>query len=132
MIRCNGILAGYARLRAAVREGCKRLSRVPHDAASPFLPECGVLIWMMSVWIFSEICGTLFRGGSNTMWREVHASFSGRGRLFLGGCGDSFGCAGYLLRGEGSMRFHPKRRESTDHKPGPSMASAIQEVAARR
>jgi hypothetical protein len=29
-----------------------------------------------------------------------------------------------ILRGEGSTRFHPNSRASTDHKPGPSMARA--------
>jgi hypothetical protein len=29
-----------------------------------------------------------------------------------------------ILRGEGSTRFHPNRRASTDHRPGPNMARA--------
>lgn len=87
---------------------------------------------MMQVWNVFEICGTLFRGESRTSWRQVDASFRRRGRLFLCKYPDSFGCAGYLLRGEGSMRFHPKRRASTDHSPGPSMARAAQEAANRR
>jgi hypothetical protein len=40
--------------------------------------------------------------------------------------------ANYLLRCVGSMRFHPKRRASTDHSPGPNIASAAASVATMR
>lgn len=36
------------------------------------------------------------------------------------------------MRGRTSTRFHPKRRASTDHKPGPNIARAPQIVARRR
>ena len=36
---------------------------------------------------------------------------------------------GLLLRGGASTRFHPNRRASTDHKPGPNIATAALMVA---
>jgi len=36
------------------------------------------------------------------------------------------------LRGGASTRFHPKRRASTDHKPGPSIATAAPTVPSKR
>jgi hypothetical protein len=39
---------------------------------------------------------------------------------------------GLLPRGEGSMRFHPKSRASTDQRPGPNIARAPPMVPASR
>jgi hypothetical protein len=36
-----------------------------------------------------------------------------------------------ILRGEGCTRFHPNRRASTDHRPGPNMARAQPMVPSR-
>lgn len=36
-----------------------------------------------------------------------------------------------IYRSWGSMRFHPKRRASTDHAPGPIIAKAAARVAAK-
>lgn len=75
----------------------------------------------------------------NSASRGITPFMEARGHLFskilklvFKGLLGSFGCAGYLFRGEDSMRFHPKRRASTDHKPGPNIARAAQEVATRR
>ena len=37
-----------------------------------------------------------------------------------------------ILRGEGSTRFHPNRRASTDHRPGPNMARELPMVPSKR
>ena len=51
----------------------------------------------------------------------------GGGRLFR-----AQSALGLLPRGEGSMRFHPKSRASTDQRPGPNIARAPPMVPASR
>lgn len=74
-------------------------------------PLCGLAIFP----------ATPSRGKSQPLTGPLETYFEVRKIVLKGGCYTDFDACD---RGGASTRFHPKRRASTDHRPGPNIASA--------